>query len=389
MKSNPGGYIPPDDVIGRDGLIRELWATLGEQSVILTAERRMGKTSILNKMKDEAPPSKLLIYQDLEAVDSPLGFVERVYRAVVEHLSPHKRVSMKARRFIENLAGAEVAGAVTFPAIAKAHWQDILEAAIGDLVEHQEGKSVIFLWDEVPWMLQKIARLEGESTAMQVLDTLRSLRHTYPTVRMVYTGSLGLHHVLQDLDDLGYANSPVNDMMIIAVPTLAPDDARDLATRLLAGEKIEPADPSAVADTIAFAVDGLPFFIHHVVKRLTRLSGTVDPAAIERVVTECLIDPQDPWRLRHYVKRTKDYYSETERPIALALLDALAPADTALKLDHLLAKLRSNRLGKDADLVRDVLVLLQRDHYLAQQADGTYRFLYPIIARSWRLQRGI
>ena len=35
------------------------------------------------------------------------------------------------------------------------------------------------------------------------------------------------------------------------------------------------------------------------------------------------------------------------------------------------------------------LVLLQRDHYVIQQPDGTYRFRFPLIQRSWRLQRGL
>ena len=50
MKANPGGELALDEVIGRDQLIRRLWDTLNRQSVILIAERRMGKTSVIKKM---------------------------------------------------------------------------------------------------------------------------------------------------------------------------------------------------------------------------------------------------------------------------------------------------------------------------------------------------
>jgi hypothetical protein len=44
-------------------------------------------------------------------------------------------------------------------------------------------------------MLGKI----GDESAMELLDTLRSIRQMYPAVRMVYTGSIGLHHVIGSL----------------------------------------------------------------------------------------------------------------------------------------------------------------------------------------------
>ena len=68
MKANPGGQIPPSEVIGRDTLIRRLWRILERQSLVLSAERRMGKICVIKKMRAEAPEDKLTIYRDLEGV---------------------------------------------------------------------------------------------------------------------------------------------------------------------------------------------------------------------------------------------------------------------------------------------------------------------------------
>jgi hypothetical protein len=42
MKSNPGGQLPVDEILGRDALIAELWDILARTSVVMTAERRIG-----------------------------------------------------------------------------------------------------------------------------------------------------------------------------------------------------------------------------------------------------------------------------------------------------------------------------------------------------------
>ncbi len=48
MKANPGGQIDLRDVIGRDEIIAQIWDTLEQQSIRMNAERRIGKTTIIN-----------------------------------------------------------------------------------------------------------------------------------------------------------------------------------------------------------------------------------------------------------------------------------------------------------------------------------------------------
>ena len=66
-------------------------------------------------------------------------------------------------------------------------------------------------------MLDNIKQDSGEKVAMEVLDTLRSLRQmsgnqSPSKLRMVFTGSIGLHHVISSLKQAGYANAPTNDL---------------------------------------------------------------------------------------------------------------------------------------------------------------------------------
>jgi hypothetical protein len=381
-KANAGGQIAPEDVVGRDELIADLWGILEQQSVLLSAERRMGKTCIIKKMQSEAPSSKLPIYHDLEKVRSPLEFVEAVFQDVEEYLSTLKRTAKRGREFLSKIGGAEALG-VKLPELAASHWKKLLIEIIGDLVENQD-RQVILLWDEVPYMLQNI----GDRPAMEVLDTLRSLRQTYPNVRMVFTGSIGLHHIIASLRKVGYTNEPTNDMYPLDVPPLSEADATDLALSLLTGENISTANQQETALAIAQAVSCIPFYINHLILKLKLQRGNVEPTNITEVVNDCLLDPLNPWKMDYFSERIHNYYNNEQLPYALNLLDVLSASDESLLFDELLNLLRLESATQDKEIARAVLKLLERDYYLIRQKDLRYCFRYPLIKNYWQISRG-
>ncbi|HAX79874.1 MAG TPA: AAA family ATPase [Cyanobacteria bacterium UBA11372] len=382
MRANPGGQVAPDEVIGRQGLIQNLWYILESQSLILSAERRMGKTCVIKKMQAEAPKDKLPIYHDLEKVRSPLEFVETILQDVEEYLGGLKRTARKTRQLLTQLSGAEFSG-FKLPEIAAPHWKNLLIQTIADLVENQD-RTVILFWDEVPYMLSNI----GDEAAMEVLDTLRSLRQMYPGVRMVFTGSIGLHHVIGSLKEKGYANAPINDMYIEDVPPLSTTDATDLTCRLLRGENISTPDLDVTAAAIVDNVNGIPFYIHHIIRQLKQ-SGKSSSTTVTDIVNSALTDPLSRWDMGHYRDRIDTYYDDQKRPYALNLLDILAVTNQPLLLNDLLDRLKSGSLVTDREMVLNVLRLLQRDYYVIQETNSQYRFRYSLIQRYWQVSRGL
>ena len=107
---------------------------------------------------------------------------------------------------------------------------------------------------ELHGVLARIRDHQGADAALALLDLLRELRQSFPRLRMVFTGSIGLHHVLDQLQPgTASALAPVNDMLRVDLPPLAGDAARDLAVELLAGEELSVSDASAVAAEVAAA----------------------------------------------------------------------------------------------------------------------------------------
>ncbi len=399
MRANPGGEIAPEHVIGRGRLIRRLWQMLEQQSGVLVSERRMGKSCVMKKMEAERPAAMLTFYADVEGIDSPLGFVERVYHDIDGYLSRRKKVAGRVRALLRELAGVEIGGIVKLPQVAEVHWQALLERAFEDLTEHQEGV-LIFFWDEFPLMLQKIRQSTDERTAMNLLDTLRSLRQSHSGLRMVLAGSIGLHHVTAALSLAGHANDATNDMRTIEVPPLAKADTCLLAKELIQGEALDCADPPSTARAIATATDCIPYYVHHVVSLMKDRGNIASADLAESIVADALVDPQDIWHLQHYHDRLERYYGRDWLPVVLFLLDELAVAQEAVGFDTLCTRLAGGLRGEseqgrrilagDRELLRRILVMLQRDHYVLQRRDdGAYLFRFPLIRRWWIIHRNL
>ncbi|MCC3430269.1 MAG: hypothetical protein JGK08_09435, partial [Microcoleus sp. PH2017_04_SCI_O_A] len=217
-------------------------------------------------------------------------------------------------------------------------------------------------------------------------DTLRSLRQMYPRVRMVYTGSIGLHHVIADLRKVGYTNDPTNDMYPQDVPPLSAKDATTLARKLLEGENIVTPDIQGTAVAIADELSNIPFYIHHLIVKLKLRGGSGDIAAIKAIIADSLDDPMNPWKMEHYAERIDSYYDEKQRPYARNLLDILAVANQPLLFDELFNRLKQEPDTQDKEIARKVLTLLQKDYYI-QKSDLGFQFRYPLIQKYWKSSR--
>jgi hypothetical protein len=266
----------------------------------------------------------------------------------------------------------------------------LLEDSIHELMKVQKkaDKKLVMFWDEVPYMINSIRKRDGEQAAVEVLDTLRSLRQENPDLRMVFTGSIGLHHVLQVIQNAQIPSAPLNDMHSIEVTPLEADDAVQLAEALLDGEGLTASDSHASAIVIASEADYFPFYIHHIVQRL-RLDGIApEPDDIRDLVKQLLVHPDDPWELGHFRNRISIYYAAEDRGVVSTVLDQLADVPQAT-VAELLNVVQLTSVDCTREKLIRVLRLMERDHYIHRNSDGVYQFRFDLVKRWWRLDRGI
>ena len=230
-------------------------------------ERRTANRQDQRVAEDGAPrtPGWFPTLLDLEKFHSAEEFAVGVYDQVQTYLGFWRKTANAARKFYEEHDFGEFKRTG-----GRRPWKALLTAAIQDLASQKQDVRPVFLWDEVPYMIDHIRRADGGQAAVEVLDTLRSLRQEHPELRMVYSGSIGLHHVLDGIRDGTMSSEPVNDMYPVEVPPLATHDAVRLASDLIQGENLQVTNPQQSAEVIAEEADCFPFYIHHIVAGLRR-----------------------------------------------------------------------------------------------------------------------
>lgn len=392
IRANPGGGLDPSQVWDRDDTIAEIWQTLGRpQSVYLTGERRSGKTSILKKMKANLPDGYSMVYADVEDVNSPGEFANRLFIKVGEELPSVVKARGWLVRKLKDLGITRVSAAgfgIEFAEIRDRQWPVVIHQVIEALQESAD-QPVVLVLDELPQMLTNIAERGQPLDARQALDVLRELRQSSSRVHMIFTGSIGLHHVLKHLTELGGTWAPINDMAVIDVPPLSKRDAVGLARVLIINENIRTDDVEALALAMATRVDGAPFYIQHLAAALANRKGTdppADPTTIDDIINDKLQDPQDAWKFGHFVTRVRPYYGQAA-PLASALLDIVS-VEGPVSFERLLRLVPAHlEAVNDADRVAEILDLLQNDYYLTRDSEGKLRFRQPLMARAWRARR--
>jgi hypothetical protein len=390
MKANPGGHPDPDDIRGRDRLIAWIWERLESQSLLMNAERRIGKTQILRKMLAQPRPGWQVRYADLERINSVQEFAEEVYDRVQEFLGTGQRATNFLRDWMEKFQTDQVS-------LEARTWKELLTTALSDLFKTPRPDRILFLWDEFPYMVENIRQAEGPGAAAMLLDVLRSLRVKHPEFRAIHTGSIGLHHVLDKLAAAGHTTSGKNDLYPMTVEPLDPADAQLLAADLLLGEGLECADHAKVAETIAAEVDRVPYYIHHVVAGLRYQHSPGRKVTVEGVreyVARQLVDAADPWQLAHYRTRLSKYYGDERAAKSELVLDVVALLSDQAKgltvdeIFHSVDTRPSVVLDSREELLR-LLRDLTADHYFARDDDGRYRFRFSLVRRWWQLDRGL
>ena len=388
MQINPGGRLDIRDVVGRDNEITRYWEILARQGLVLSAERRIGKTHIALKMRDECRTGYLPFYQDLESVHSAAELIRSIYDTVNQSLA--KSTGLKSRLAKWSTWLPDRVGPVDLPT-GDTNWQPLLTTVFDDLMEISNGNMILMLWDEFPLMLHNLQRRHGPHLTIELLNHLRALRLAHADkLRFLFTGSIGLHLVLRKLQKAGNMNDPINDMLSLTVPPMADEHTCDLAAALLKSTLASPEDIPALASRIAAEVGGFPYYVHHVVDQLHQLHRPVTLDDVTSAVDSLIYDPHDPANLNNYVSRLSSYYDGAERTLTLIILDAMAVLSSPTRVSDLANLCRHRDPSLSDDQVREMLKVLAEDHYVTphQTQNGlAHDFRWQLVKRWWKETR--
>jgi hypothetical protein len=350
--------------------------------------RRIGKTKIIRKMYEDPSTGWLTSFSDLEGTHTAEEFAALVYKDSTAVLATKQWALRKMTNLLGKVGGAELAGVLKLPDGQPAPWKEVLRTTFSDINETLSGQPdstrMVFFWDEVPYLLENIAKRQGKDIAEQVLDLLRELSQRYDRIRLLLTGSIGIHHVLASLYDSGYKGSPLNHMDLIQPGPLAMDDAKEFAAAEIARRGLRCTDADACVGALSELGSHVPFYIEKLAVRLP-IKTDLNPSLIENTLVETLTSVNNDWDLDYYFRRVKAVFPQTDK-LVLTILDILARSPK-LSFQEIRQQV-SAKMSLDEEVLREHLKLLCMDHYLVKEANE-YRFYLTLVRRWWTISRDL
>lgn len=101
-------------------------------------------------------------------------------------------------------------------------------------------------------------------------------------------------------------------------------------------------------------------------------------------------DSHDPANLNYYVNRLSSYYSETDRSLALIVLDTLAGQASPIPILKLVNLCRHLDPSLADERLRELLTVLAQDHYIEPRKCAgrvAYDFRWQLVKRWWKETR--
>lgn len=391
MKPNPGGILTGEEIVDRETEINSLWRTIEQRSIVLSSERRVGKSSLLKKMEENPRNSWCPLHYFVEGKNHPIEFVEGLYDILLEKKFVENKFN-KVMTLYNKIAGQEV-GSWKIPEI-KDNWKLLIRSLISEIVD--ADKKVLIMIDELPLMLWKFIEDPdiGPNMTMDFLDTLRSLRNEFESTKkigFIFCGSIGINLIIQRLKtQYGYNSDPINNMKIFGISGMDKDGAALLCEKLSEDEDYIFEDKDKIFQYIISETDGLPFYIHHIFDIIFESEEkNITTELVDRCLQLLINDEDDVGRFEHYVDRIKTYYLEENVKLALTILDYLSTINEMINEEDLY-NIIDSLTEPTPELFKNILDLLRSDHYLSRTIkNGTrcYKFNYRILQNWWKKNR--
>lgn len=369
------------DFFGRTQELNDLWRYLEADHISFPGVRRLGKTSILKRLEEQAPEHGVLArWLDVSSIDSAQEFIALLDRTFPEQTIQRfiadvgQHVSgwfSRVRKFNASLP-KEVGGGgfgIELDGAAAPAWKKTADT----LHERLREQPLLILMDEFPVMLSRLIQ-QNPHEAEQLLAWLRIWRQSPGTARFVFTGSIGLQSLLER-HGLG---TSMNDCYTYPLGPLQRAQAVDLWWYF-----------APISDDIPWQLTDL--VIDHALKRVGWLSpyflcllldesmraarqrrqeNPPEPQTDAWIVIEDVDDAYENLiagrsRFQHWEKRLKDTLPPTELDFCLALLTHLSRKAEGLSLGQLSSRLAKREPDADrrAQRLQDLLVRLTDEGY--------------------------
>ncbi|MEA5140547.1 hypothetical protein [Arcicella rigui] len=391
MKLSIGKTATGDDFFLRNDIVAEIYEALDEgNSILLSAPRRVGNTSIIHYIKDNPSTTEeyYCVYVDTEDVSDSQTFFKVLLKAIfdVENKSRYQKSLEKAGKkikgFLSSIDNIDISGFISVDFNEKTNESIDYFEQFKDFLEKVDldSRKILLMVDEFPVTIEHIKDEQGEQAAKNFLKQNRAIRQNdkyNQKIKFIYTGSIGLLSVVKKLD----ATADINDILSYKLRPLSLTEAIELAQKLLSTYRIQ-AKREVLEYLLLQKIEWLiPFHIQLSIKEIRDLyrleAKEVNEAFIDQAFKELILNGDI--YLDHYRGRLSKVFNRNELTLVHEILKQLTKAQSAEEAELYDLAVKHNLENS----FKNILNILEYDGYLVEVEVQKWRFYSPILKQWW------
>ena len=389
MRSSTGRWVSGDDFFDRKSELQVLESKVRDGNhVLLTGQRRMGKTSVARELGRRLQSKGWTsLFINIEDASCPEDVIAHLAEAVHPIRPIAVRVAASMGRWVDQKV--EEISASEFRVKIRAGLSGSWSSHGGDLIRYcaEHDGRVLLVIDELPIFLMRMLRDdEGDQRVDEFLSWLRGvfqgLEGGSPV--LVVSGSVGLAPLVQRLglpDRINYLYSfrlgPWDRQVSIDCFELLAE-----SNGLRIGEGVAGAVHEALGIGIPHHVQC--YFAHLKDFAVMRNLDRVTLEHVDEVYRTELLGPSGQSDIAHYETRIESALDDDTYRIAQEILTEAATQDVFTSAArHCLERLYSSVIADAPRHIGEALDVLVHDGYLAVGNDNGYRFPFRLLKDWW------
>ena len=389
MNSATGRWVSGDDFFDRKRELQILETRVRDRNhVLLTGQRRMGKTSIVQELGRRLEDDGwIFLFVDVEGADCSEDAIAEIARVVHKIRTIASRFATGLKRIIteriEEISASDFRLKIR-SGLNEGNWKRHGEELFRACAE--QDRRVILVIDELPILLKRMHKQDGDGRRVdEFLSWLRGvvqiLGEGAPV--LIVSGSIGLEPLVREIG----ISDRINHFYSYR---LGPWDSETCVECFsLLAESYAFSIEDGVAEAVYNALGiGIPhqvqsFFAHLREFAIMHDRDNVTVKDINDVYRDLLLGPSGQNDLVHYETRLKDVLDDQSYTIAMVILaEAAVNGVFAPVARRSLERMYSKLLDDAAGCIADVLEILVHDGYLETDEEG-HRFASRLLKDWW------
>lgn len=378
-----GQVARKDNFFPRTKLIEKLYQKLADGNhILLSAPRRVGKSSIMRYLSDKPKEGYEFIYVYVEPINTVEDFCDELLTEIQKSKAVGKMTKAKSSvsEWFKSI-NIEVQG-IKLESNPNEKLQRYAQQL--DKVWEELGKNdftTVIMIDEFPQAIENINLQQQSEMAKLFLHLCRKQRQQVnEKVRFIYTGSIGLPSVVSKIT----SQAVINDLTPFEVPPLSRKDAKEMMIALMNSHKIDYE--LEIIDTTLSKLDWLiPFNIQLIVQELIDIYENTEEKLKSSDVAEAIkraIHTRNNQYFSSYQDRlSKAFPDENNYNFAISLLNKLSQQENVSDKQEI--STLGNTFSLENKAIQNILESLEYDGYIFCEEDG-FRFNSLLLKMWWK-----